>query len=111
MSNQVNIREADDSNFQEAVLQGDGVVVVDFWAPWCGPCRMQGPILESFGTANPSQRIVKVNVDEARAVAMQYRIQAIPTIGVFKDGKLVNVAMGVQTEDRLAHLVQEASAA
>ncbi|NCA81588.1 MAG: thioredoxin [Opitutae bacterium] len=88
------ILELNDSNF--AAETQSGVVLVDFWAPWCGPCRMQGPILEQVVGKVPGAKIAKLNVDEAGATAAQFGVQSIPTLLVLKDGKTVKQFVGVQ---------------
>lgn len=80
-------------------------VVVDFWAPWCGPCRSQTPILEQFAAKYEGKvKVCKVNTDENSELSMQFGIMSIPTIMVFKNGELVNKAVGVQSIDNLAKL-------
>ncbi len=102
------IVEANDTTFQSTVLESEGTVVVDFWAPWCGPCRTQGPILERFAGNNTDVTVVKVNVDESPQVAQAFGIRSIPTIAVFEDGQGILGAAGVQNEKRLGELVAEA---
>lgn len=92
-------------NFEAEVLQSDKPVLIDFWASWCGPCRMQGPILSRFADAHPEIKVGKVNVDEEQELAMRYGVMSIPMLAVIKDGNLVNQAVGVQTESALAGLV------
>ncbi len=99
--------EVNDSNFQTEVLEADGTVLVDFWAPWCGPCRMQAPILENLAKSGElNVKITKLNTEEGPKVAGDYSIKAIPTILVFKDGKEVERLVGVQTEDSLKQNLQ-----
>lgn len=96
------VLEINDTNFKKEVLEAKGTVLVDFWAPWCGPCRMQTPILEKLvqsGAVNA--KITKVNTDESPVTAGNYSIQSIPTIIVFKDGKEALRKVGVQSEDSL----------
>ena len=78
-----------DDDFQEEVLKGDGITVVDFWAPWCGPCRMMAPILNDIAIefAGRGVRVVKVNTDLAQETALQFEIRSIPTLIFFKDGE------------------------
>ena len=78
-----------------------GVVLIDFWAPWCGPCRMQGPILEQIVGKVEGAKIAKLNVDEAPAVAAKFGIMSIPTLIVLKDGQPVKQFVGVQQADTL----------
>ena len=97
-----NILEVNDSNFQGEVLETQGKVLVDFWAPWCGPCRMQTPILEKImGSDEVNVKITKLNTDESPKIAGDYGIQSIPTIVIFKDGKEDSRSVGVQTEEAL----------
>ena len=87
-------------NFAAEVLKAEGPVLVDFWATWCMPCRMQGPAIEKL--AEEGYNAGKLNVDEEQALAMQYRVMNIPTLIVFKDGQEVDRMVGVQSKDTLA---------
>ena len=88
----------------------DGVTLVDFWAPWCGPCRMQTPILEELvASVDGRAKIAKVNVDEASGVAGSFGIQAIPTLILFRDGKEVRRFTGVQSKDVLMDAIGSTS--
>ena len=87
-------------NFEAEVLKAEGPVLVDFWATWCMPCRMQGPAIEKL--AEEGYNAGKLNVDEEQALAMQYRVMNIPTLIVFKDGQEVDRMVGVQSKDTLA---------
>lgn len=91
-----NIVNADDATFDEEVLGSDQPVVVDFWAPWCGPCRMVGPELESLADARPDVKVVKVNVDDSPGVASRYGIASIPAITLFQDGRAVATTIGAK---------------
>jgi len=92
-----NVTEIKSSDFESAVLKAEGKVLVDFWAPWCGPCRMQGPILEKVAPSVKA-RIVKVNTDESPDIAEKYSISSIPTLIIFDKGQVVEKLVGVQPE-------------
>lgn len=81
-------------NFEEKVLKSEKTVLVDFWASWCGPCKMLAPVLEQFAAEHPEIDVAKVNVDEEAELAMMYRIASIPTLMVFRDGKKTNQSVG-----------------
>ena len=88
------ILELNESNF--AAETKSGLVLVDFWAPWCGPCRMQTPILEQIVGKVPGAKIAKLNVDDAGAIAAKFNVMSIPTLLVLKDGRIVQQFVGVQ---------------
>jgi thioredoxin 1 len=93
------ILEVTDKNFGKEVLEAPGKVLVDFWAPWCGPCRMQTPILEKLvSSGTVSAKITKLNTDENPEIAQKYGIQAIPTLIIFQDGNALERLQGVQPE-------------
>jgi thioredoxin 1 len=98
----------DDANFQSEVLDSEDLVMVDFWAPWCGPCRMQTPLLEKLASARDDVKIVKLNVDESPKTAATYGIRSIPTLALFKGGKPVLGTLGLQNEANLTKLIDEA---
>lgn len=84
-----------ESNFKEEVLNSNGVVLVDFWAPWCGPCRMVGPVLEEIAREKGEKiKVVKVNVDENPGLGSNYNVMSIPTMIIFKNGQLVEKFVG-----------------
>lgn len=91
----------EDSNFQKEVLDYKGVVVVDFYADWCGPCKMMAPIFEEAATEAKEVKFCKLNVDESRQTAAKYGVMSIPTIIIFKDGKAAKQLVGVQDKETL----------
>ena len=98
--------EVNAKDFEQEVLEAKETVLVDFWAPWCGPCRMQAPILEKFAEENPAIKVVKVNVDDNQELAMKHNISSIPSLLVFKNGEAVNFAVGLQSKSALENLVK-----
>ena len=95
-----------DGSFDQEVLKADLPVLVDFWAPWCGPCLMVAPTLEEIAQANKGKlKVVKVNVDENGKTAMTYGVMAIPTLILFKGGELKEKSVGVLAKSKLAELV------
>lgn len=96
------ITELDSSNFDSTVAGGSAPVVVDFWAPWCGPCKAIAPILEELADElGDAVKICKVNVDNNSEIASKYEIRAIPTILIFKDGAIADTIVGLTSKDDL----------
>jgi len=88
-------------NFDQEVLKNDTPVLVDFWAPWCGPCQVMGPVIEELSGEVTTAKIGKLNVDEHPEIAEQYGIMSIPTMKVFKGGQVVKEFIGVQSKDTI----------
>ncbi|HOW57306.1 MAG TPA: thioredoxin [Smithellaceae bacterium] len=106
MSTQELVKHADDSNFAAVVLQESKPVLVDFWAPWCGPCRAIGPTLEEIAAEYGNKvKIVKVNVDDNPATAGQYGVRSIPTLLLIKDGEVKDTSVGLAAKIQLTELI------
>lgn len=93
------------SNFNETVLKSDKPVLLDFWASWCGPCRMQGPIIDQLAAAHSNIVFGKVNVDEEPDLASEYGITSIPTLIIFNNGQLINQVTGVTSKASLERML------
>lgn len=92
-------------NFEQEVLQAEETVLVDFWADWCGPCKMLSPIVDQIAEERSNVKVCKVNIDEEPGLAMDYRVMSIPTLIVFKDGEKVNTCIGVQSKSDIEKMV------
>ncbi len=97
--------EISEKEFEEKVSRGN--VLVDCYAPWCGPCRMLGPVIDEVAKGNTEYKFYKLNVDDAEEVAMKYGIMSIPTILVFKDGELKQTSVGFKTKDEIKGMLNE----
>ncbi|HAT73871.1 MAG: lpbca thioredoxin [Candidatus Moranbacteria bacterium GW2011_GWF2_36_839] len=98
-----------DQNFEGEVLKSDKPTLVDFWAPWCGPCQMMGPIVEELAKEMADKaKVGKLNVDENSQVAQTFGIMSIPTIMIFKGGKMVKQLVGVQSKEALKEELEKA---
>ena len=89
------------NNFQNEVLNSEKKVLLDFWAPWCGPCRMVVPIVEEIADERPDIKVGKINVDEETELASQFGIMSIPTLVVIENGKIINQAMGARPKEAI----------
>lgn len=99
-----------DKDFQTEVLDYKGLVLVDFWAPWCGPCMMLGPVIEELAEeVKDKAKVCKMNVDESMEFPQKYGIMSIPTILLFKDGELVETMIGIQPKDAFLMAIEKHS--
>lgn len=99
----IDVKTAD---FETEVLKSDKTVLVDFWASWCGPCRMLSPVVDQVAEENPSIKVCKVNVDDEQQLAVKYGVMSIPTLLVFKGGELVNQSVGVVPKAEILNLIK-----
>ncbi len=103
------VNEVSEKDFETEVLQSAQPVLIDFWAPWCGPCRMITPIVEQLAGENTgSIKVAKINVDDSPNIAASYGVNSIPTIMIFKNGEVVDRFVGVQPKSRLQDALNQA---
>ncbi len=95
-------------NFEEEAVKAEGKVLIDFWATWCGPCRMIAPVLEKIAESDPDFKICKVNVDDEPELAKKFNVRSIPMLIVMKDGEQAAVTIGAQPESEILKFVQNA---
>jgi thioredoxin 1 len=108
MSDSQYVNEVSDSNFESDVLQADKPVLVDFWAPWCAPCRMLAPTVDAVAEKYAeSARVVKLNVDENPGVSQRYGIKGIPTLILFKNGKEEERVVGATSKDAISRMIDK----
>jgi thioredoxin 1 len=104
------VTELSDQNFDIEVLQSGEPVLVDFWAPWCGPCRMIAPVVEELAAESSGVKIGKINIDDSPSTAATYGVSSIPTLMIFKNGEVVDRFVGVQPKKRLQEALDQAKA-
>ncbi len=108
MANSQNVREASDSNFDSDILKSTQLTVVDFWAEWCGPCRMLGPTIESIADEYAGKiKVFKMNVDHNPQTPTKYQIRGIPTVILFQGGQVVDQLVGNQPKDVILQTIQK----
>jgi thioredoxin 1 len=105
-----NLSEVTDATFQAEVIESETPVLVDFWAPWCGPCRVVGPILEEIAQERGDLRVVKLNVDDNQQTAANYQVLSIPTMILFKNGEVAKKVIGAYPKKRLESELEPALA-
>ena len=93
-------------NFQEEVMNSEKPVLMDFWASWCGPCRMVGPIIDEIAAEHPEYKVVKINVDEEPELASRYQVVSIPTLMVVKNGQIVSQSAGARPKNQILEMLK-----
>jgi thioredoxin 1 len=104
------LQDVSDANFQAEVIESDAPVLVDFWAPWCGPCRVVAPVLEEIASERPDLRIVKLNVDDNQQTAAAFDVLSIPTMILFKNGQVAKKIVGAYPKRKLEAEIEPALA-
>lgn len=108
MKHQNTVKEISSIEWEQEIAKAERPVLVDFWAPWCGPCRMVSPIIDEIASEQKFDiAFVKVNVDQNPSVAVAYSIQSIPTLAILKKGKVVNSSIGAQSKSALEKFIEE----
>ena len=104
------VGEVTDNNFQAEVIESEGPVLVDFWAPWCGPCRVVAPILEEIAAEHEDLRIVKLNIDDNQQTAVKFNVMSIPTLMLFKHGEVAKTVIGAYPKHKIEQELEPALA-
>lgn len=104
--NDMEVLKVTSENFEKEVLQSDKTVLVDFYADWCGPCKMLSPVVDSVANENADIKVVKVNVDNAQDLAIKYQVMSIPTLVVIKNGQEINRSVGVVSKSEIEEMVK-----
>ena len=104
--NAMEVLNVTSANFEEEVLNSEKTVLIDFYADWCGPCKMFSPVVEAVANENEDIKVVKVNVDNAQDLAIQYQVMSIPTVVIIKDGKEINRNVGMVSKSQLLEMVK-----
>lgn len=92
-------------NFDKEVMQAEGTVLIDFWAAWCGPCRMIDPAVEKIAEEHPEVKVCKINIDDEQELAIRHGVMSIPTLMVVKNGEIVNTAVGLRPKEEIEALL------
>ena len=100
------ILKVNSENFEEEVLKSKNTVLVDFYADWCGPCKMLSPVIDQIAEENQDIKVVKVNVDNAQDLAMKYQVMSIPTLVVIKEGKEINRSVGLRDKSEIINMIK-----
>ena len=95
------LKHVSEENFEKEVIDSKGLILVDFFATWCGPCQMLGPVLERIGNSRAEFDIAKVDIDQAKNLALKYEVEVVPTMVIFKDGKVVDKIEGFMSESEI----------
>lgn len=101
----MSVIEVTKDNFKDEVMSSDKPVLIDFWASWCGPCKMLSPVVDEIAEENNGFKVCKINVDENPELASEYKVASIPTLIVFKNGKLINTSVGVRSKEDILKMV------
>ena len=102
----MSVMELNTTNFEKEVIESEKPVLVDFWASWCGPCRMLSPVVDEIAEENPQVKVCKVNVDEQEELALRFGIMSIPTLLVFRNGELTEQSVGVKPKQAILDMLK-----